>query len=159
VFVHRDNPIERLTLDQLRRIFGHDHRDAKANIRSWRQLGLTGRDWDRAITLYGPSADSGTGRYFRRAVLGGSTKMNWDALTEFSDPPLPGHVDQSGKEILAALATDRYGIALAPLQFARDEVKPVALAAAAGAPAFAAARATLVDRRYPLARSVWAYVT
>src|ERR1700737_4941221 len=39
-FVHRDNPISKLTVAQLDAIFGYEHRPGLENIRTWGQLGL-----------------------------------------------------------------------------------------------------------------------
>lgn len=85
VFVHRDNPLRSLTLAQLEAVFGTEHKRSAGNIRTWGQLGLTGEWADRPISLYAPDAMSGTGRFFRHAVLGDSRMMNWAALTEFTD--------------------------------------------------------------------------
>jgi phosphate transport system substrate-binding protein len=159
VFVHKDNPLAKLTLVQLASIFGHDAGSGETAIRTWGQLGLEG-DWaSQKISLYAPAAESGTGRFFRQAVLGGSNAMNWDALTEFAETVKPGPaVDDSGRRILAALAGDRHGIAVANLQPANTQVKPVALAALKGGPYLRATEATLIARTYPLTRSVYAYI-
>lgn len=159
VFVHRDNPIERLDLAQLEAIFGQEHRHAPNNIRTWGQLGLEGEWADQPIRLYAPMAESGTGRFFRANVLGGSNKMNWDHLTEFDDPVRPGGAsDESGWRILDALAQDRYGLAVSNLQFVPPAVKPVALRILTGGDYRSATRTTLIDRQYPLTRSVYAYI-
>ena len=89
VYVHPDNPIAGLTLEQLDGIFGAQRnagldnfkldlkkaRGADADIRTWGQLGLTG-DWaGKPIQTYG-HAPSGTTRFFQLKVLGGSDKWN-----------------------------------------------------------------------------------
>src|SRR3984893_8709813 len=43
-FVHKDNPLSKLTLTQLDAIFGSEHRRGPRNIRTWGELGLTG-EW------------------------------------------------------------------------------------------------------------------
>src|SRR5258708_22725535 len=52
-FVHKDNPISKLTLTQLDAIFGSEHRRGPRNIRTWGQLGLTGEWQDKPINPYG----------------------------------------------------------------------------------------------------------
>ncbi len=169
VFVHRDNPIEALSLAQLDGIFGtardhgwHDGQPVPAaargpdrDIRQWGQLGLDGAWSRRAIRLYTPMAESGSGKFFRLRVLADSNRMHWDALQEFADP-VHGQED-SGRRILAALAADPAGIAVSQLQFVRPEVKALRLAAGPGQ-AVAATRDTLVSGAYPLARMVYAYI-
>ena len=153
VFVHRDNPLARITLAQLRAIFGAERRLSPATLHTWSELGLTGEWAARPIRLYAPDAMSGTGRFFRRAVLHDRRMMNWAQLTEFRDTSLAGAAaHDAGRKIIAALAPDRYGLAIGSLGFARPGVRPVALAAKEGSPAVAPTREALGTRRYPLTR-------
>ena len=149
LFVHRDNPLASLTLAQLDAIFGTEHRLAPADIRTWGQLGLTGEWADKPIHLYAPDAMSGTGRFFRHVVLNDSRMMNWAQLTEFSDRDVPREATHdAGRQIIAALARDRYGLAVVSFAFASDQVKPVAVETVS------ATRDTLIARQYPLTRTV-----
>jgi phosphate transport system substrate-binding protein len=151
LFVHRDNPLAQLTLAQLDAIFGTEHRLAPADIRTWGQLGLTGEWADKPLHLYAPDAMSSTGRFFRHVVLNDSRMMNWAQLTEFSDTGVPrAATHDAGRQILAALAQDRYGLAVASLGFVQAGVRPIALD---GIPA---TRDSLVSRQYPLTRAVTA---
>jgi len=152
VFVHRDNPLARLTLAQLDAIFGAERKRGGSPIKTWGDLGLTG-DWAaRPITLYAPDTRSGPGAFFQHTVLLDSGKWNWDGLKEF---PMTGDFPA---RILAALAADRGGLALASLGFGEPRVRPLALAGAAGGPFFAPTREHVVARDYPLARAVLAVV-
>ena len=151
LFVHRDNPLAQLTLAQLDAIFGTAHRLAPADIRTWGQLGLTGEWADQPIRLYAPDAMSGTGRFFRHVVLDDSRMMNWAQLTEFSDTDIPRTATHdAGRQILAALAADRYGLAVASLGPAQAGVRPLAL------DGITATRDSLGTRQYPLTRAVLA---
>jgi phosphate transport system substrate-binding protein len=151
LFVHRDNPLAGLTLAQLDALFGTEHRLAPADIRTWGQLGLTGEWADAPVHLYAPDAMSGTGRFFRHVVLNDSRMMNWVQLTEFSDTAVPrAATHDAGRQILAALAQDRYGLAVASLGFSPEKVRPLAL------DGIAATRDSLIARRYPLARPIMA---
>ena len=47
IFVHKDNPLDHLTLAQLDAVFGAEHRRGDRNIRSWGELGLKG-PWAQA---------------------------------------------------------------------------------------------------------------
>ncbi len=150
VLVHRDNPLAGLTLAQLEAVFGTEHRLAPANIRTWGQLGLTGEWADQPINLYAPDAMSGTGRFFRHVVLNDSRMMNWAQLTEFNDTSLTGGTHDAGRQIVAALGQDRYGLVVASLGFASGQVRPVALAGVM------ATRDSLATRQYPLSRVILA---
>jgi phosphate transport system substrate-binding protein len=155
VFVHRDNPLAGLTLAQLDALFCVERlRGAPARLATWGQLGLGG-DWAaRPIRLLAPDTESGTGRFFRAAALGDSRKLHWDALREFSDTPGAHPAHDASQKILAALAADPLGLAVASLPAATDglAVKPIAL------DGVAATRETVAARTYPLARPVLALV-
>ena len=155
VFVHRDNPLAGLTLAQLDALFGAERlRGAPAQLATWGQLGLGGEWAARPIHLLAPDTESGTGRFFRAAALGDSRKLHWDALREFSDTPGPRPAHDAAQKILAALAADPFGLAVASLPAAADglAVKPIAL------DGVAATRETVAARAYPLARAVVALV-
>ena len=157
LFVHRDNPLTQLSLAQLDAIFGTEHRFLPADLRTWGQLGLTGEWADKPINLYGPDAMSGTGRFFRHVVLNDSRMMNWSRYTEFADtaPTVkPSH--DAGRQTLAALAKDRYGLAIASLGFANDQVRALSLAVGGGGAPVTATRDNLISHRYPLTRGVTA---
>lgn len=154
VFVHKDNPISKLTLAQLGSAFG-----CKDNIRTWGQLGL-GDEWkNKPINLYGYDVETGTGVFFLNSVLGGSRKLNWENMREFRDIERPdGSVYEAGHQALDALQNDPNGLAVACSRYPPSQVKPVALAAAPGEPYYQATKETLISRKYPLTRSTYAFV-
>jgi phosphate transport system substrate-binding protein len=150
VFVHKDNPLARLTLDQLAAVFGCEHRRGSGPVQSWGALGLTGEWAEQPIHIYMPDAETGTASFFGWKVLGANPKWNWARTEEFKD--------ESGKRILDALASDRYGIGFSNLRASNTRVKPVALAARSGVAYFEATPANLIKREYPLARTVSVYI-
>ncbi|MBS0662740.1 MAG: substrate-binding domain-containing protein [Verrucomicrobia bacterium] len=153
IFVHPSNPLAKLSLSQLAAIFQPDETGGATSIRTWGQLGLGG-DWTgRAIHLYAPDLTSGSGRFFRQVVLGDSRFAPWERLTEVSDTSLSSN--DAGEKILAALARDPDGLAVAWLGCNVPGVRLVALQATAAATAVLPTAETLVDRTYPLTRTVW----
>lgn len=158
VFVHRDNPLNQLTMAQLDGIFGAEHRRSGGNIRTWGQLGLTGEWAAHAIQPYSWKADEDFALYIAEAVLGGSHRWN-PALKEFvTHNHADGTIDDRGQQILNALAADRYGIAISNVRFAVPGVKTLRLAAQAGGPALDATPETLMAQTYPLTRVISAFV-
>jgi phosphate transport system substrate-binding protein len=158
-FIHRDNPLTRLTLVQLDAIFGEEHRrGAKANIRTWGQLGLTGEWADRPITPYGWKTDDSFGFYLEQTLLAGSHRWN-EALREFGHITRPdGSIYDHGQQALDALAHDRFGIAVSNIRYAGPDVKPLAVADHDGSPYVAVTARTLIDGAYPLTRRIPAYL-
>jgi phosphate transport system substrate-binding protein len=70
VFVHKDNPIKGLRIDQVDAIFSNNRRcGAKQDIDRWGDLGLTGAWTDKDVQLYGRNSVSGTYGYFKKKAL------------------------------------------------------------------------------------------
>ena len=157
-FVHRDNPLERITLAQADAVFGHEHRRGERNIRHWGGLGL-GAEWAAApIQPYGWAIDDSFGFFIQQTVLGGSHRWN-NALREHVHiVHADGSVYDHGQQILDALAKDRHGIAISNIRYAGPEVKAVALAVHEGGPYVEVTKANLIHQRYPLARTIPAVI-
>ncbi len=70
VFVHKDNPIKGLRIDQVDAIFSNNRKcGAKSDVDRWGDLGLSG-DWTgKDVQLYGRNSVSGTYGYFKKKAL------------------------------------------------------------------------------------------
>ena len=133
IIVNKDNPIAKLSMDQLDRIFGSERsggwevgasadnnllftgkyaRGPEANIRKWGQLGLTG-DWaDKEIQTYGYVAP-GFATNFQRLVMHWSVKWNPN-FREYVEAKEATN-DAAGMAVASqrmyeALEKDKYGI-------------------------------------------------
>lgn len=160
IFVHPDNPLKQLTFTQVDAIFGWEHRrGAPQNIRTWGQLGLTGKWAEQAIRLYGHSLSMPANAYFiAMKVFNGSTKWNPD-MKEYGPLEPDGSHPSKGTEILAELAKDPYGIAYTSFDNARiANFTGLALAENDDGPFVQPSRATIADRTYPLTRSTYLFV-
>jgi len=159
VFVHKDNPIDRLSLAELDAVFGHEGRRGLSRKRTWGDLGLSGAWADRPVNLYAYHARTGTGRFFQDKVLLKSRKMNWRQLREYRDRRYSdGTVHHASRQILEALAGDPQGLAVSSLRFPNDWVKPIAISVGVGGRAYRATRESLISGDYPLARRPYAFV-
>ena len=172
VFVHKDNPIRRLTMEQLDGIFGSQRtggwhesksrwisdpaRGPEKNIRTWGQLGLTGEWADQPIQTYGfDLTGSGFSFFFAHRVFDGADKWN-ENLKEFVATTLPdGKILNAPRQVTAALATDRYGIAFDGMQYGNDQIRPVAIAPRGTRNYIMPSRQTVQDMTYPLSRSLY----
>ncbi len=86
VFVHKDNPIKGLRIDQVDAIFSSNRKcGALKDADRWADLGLTG-DWaGKDIQLYGRNSVSGTYGYFKsKALCKGDFKKYRKRTTRFS---------------------------------------------------------------------------
>ena len=133
VFVHPSNPLTNITAVQIDGLFGSDHLRCDRNLRTWGELGLTG-DWaSQPVHPYAFGPDTRDYMFFlAERLMGGSRKWS-DALREFS----------SSKEIIGAVAKDRFGIAIATASSGGNRMKTLALDGVLPGGA-----------RYPLSRSI-----
>lgn len=179
IVVNKDNPLAKLTMDQLDRIFGSERtggweletkelytakyaRGPETNIRKWGQLGLTG-DWaNKEIQTYGYIAPGFT-IYFQRRLLHWSDKWNpnYRQYVEAKEAT----ADELGKAVasehmLEELSKDKYGIGWAAMMHVKDypNVKPIAIAANEGGPFVPLTPETVANRTYPLVRDAYVYL-
>src|SRR5260370_127372 len=77
IFVHKNNPLTRLTFAQLDAIFCSEHLcGEKENIRTWGQLVLTGAWANRPITVYMGELDAAPAFYFFHLAMRASMLWN-----------------------------------------------------------------------------------
>lgn len=158
IFVHRDNPLAKLSLAQLEAVFGTEGRMGSAPLRTWGDLGLMGEWADKPIQPYGWKVDEDFALFFRERVLGDSHRWN-PAIKEYVHIIRPdGTQYDHGQQILDALATDRYGIAISNIRYANPDVRTVALSWQAAGPAVQADKATLIAQQFPLVRIIPAFI-
>jgi phosphate transport system substrate-binding protein len=147
VFVHRDNPLAGLNLQQIDSIFSSTYRLGGRPIRTWGQLGLTG-DWaNRPISLYGRNAVSGTYGVFKNIALAGG---DFDG-NRYQEQPGSSTVVQS-------ITADRYGIGYSGVGYATSGVRTLRVGSADSSEHFDPTPENALAGRYPLARFLLVYV-
>jgi phosphate transport system substrate-binding protein len=147
VYVHKDNPIKSLTLQQVDAIFSKTRKGgASAEIHTWGELGLTGEWANRPISLYGRNSASGTYGYFKEHAL-----FKGDFKDEVKEQP-------GSSSVVQGVASDKFGIGYSGIGYMTADVRAVPLAAdAAGAPVDASPE-NAYSGKYPLARFLYVYV-
>jgi phosphate transport system substrate-binding protein len=147
VYVHKDNPIKSLTLQQVDAIFGKTRKGgADSNIVTWGELGLTGEWADKPISLYGRNSASGTYGYFKEhALFKGDYK---DSVKE-----QPG-----SSAVVQAVASDKYAIGYSGIGYKTADVRAVPLAKDSKSKVIEATPENAYAGTYPLARFLWLYV-
>ncbi len=147
LFVHKDNPIEGLTLPQIDAIFSSTRTcGAEEDITDWAQLGLTGPWADRSIQIYGRNSVSGTYGYFKQHAL-----CKGDFKNTVNEQPGSASVVQS-------VSSSLNGIGYSGIGYTTSSVRAVPLASAPGKKFVAATAANAINGSYPLARFLYVYV-
>ncbi len=147
VFVHRDNSIIGLTLQELDSVFcAERRRGLKYRIDTWGDLGLDTGWADTPIHLYGRDGRSGTAAFFREHVCEGA---------DFH----PTMTKSAGSaSVVVDIMKDRYGIGFSGIGYRTSAVRPVPLASASGMRYVEPTIQSIMDGSYPLRRTLYLYV-
>lgn len=139
VFVHKDNPIKSITIEQLADIFGEG-----GKITKWSQLGVKVPGGHDEIVRISRQNNSGTYAYFRKAVLGGD------------DFKLGSRDLHGSKDVVETVERTPSAIGYSGLAYATHHVRMVPIIKD-GKPAVAPSVQTAVDKTYPIARPLLMY--
>lgn len=141
VFVHKDNPVESLTIQQLDGMFSTTHRQgSEKTAQAWGELGLDG-EWARQpIVCHGRDADVATQLYFQQAVLAGG---------EFRKD-LKEHEDSL--QLIKSVAAEKGAVGITATTYLFPGVKAVPIARIEGQEAVAVGSLAATQGAYPLAR-------
>jgi phosphate transport system substrate-binding protein len=175
VYLHKDNPLSRLSLQQLDGIFGAQRsgawreltwdkslaRGPERNIRTWGQLGLTGEWADKPIHVYGYNLQFHFPQEIESRAFGGvSGKWN-ENLIEYDNLLQPdGRFKLAGQLMLEDLANDPYGIAYCAggNAWLTPQIKAVALSVKDGGPYYELTLDNVRNRTYPMYADVFFYI-
>lgn len=147
VFVHKDNPVEGLSIPQIDAIFSSTRTcggDELAN--TWGDLGLTGSWSNREIQLYGRNSVSGTYGYFKDKAL-----CKGDFRNSVNEQPGSASVVQS-------VSASINGIGYSGIGYTTSSVKAVPLSREEGKPYVTANADNAINGSYPLSRFLYVYV-
>lgn len=145
IFVHQDNPIEGLDMQQVDALFSQTLRcGANVRIEKWGQLGLPGSWKKRNIQLFGRNSVSGTYGFFKDQAL-----CDGDFRADVNEQPGSASVVQSVSTSLNAIGYAGVGYRTAgakmlPLDVDGEQVYPTVNNVTAG--------------HYPLSRYLYVYI-
>lgn len=142
IYVHNDNPMETISLEELAEIYG----DGGA-VTTWKQLDVdnSGCASDE-ITRVSRQNNSGTYYYFREAVLGKGRDFKL------------GSIDQSGsKDVVALVSQTPCAIGYSGMGYKTDDVKWLTVAGKKGEAGVEPSVASSKDGSYPIARPLLIY--
>ena len=144
VYVHKDNPIEGLSLQQVDAIFSKNRNGgAKEAITTWGDLGLKGEWRDKPISLYGRNSASGTYGYFKEHAL-----FKGDFQSSVKEQPGSSSVVQS-------VASDKFGIGYSGIGYKTADVRAIPLGLSPDGPLIAPEAANAYSGEYPLSRFLY----
>ena len=147
VYVHKDNPIKGLSIEQVDAIFSGTRKCGyDKDITKWDQLDLGGAWKGRDIQLYGRNSVSGTYGYFKEKAL-----CKGDYKNTVNEQPGSASVVQS-------VSTSINGIGYSGIGYKTSGVKAVPLSKKSGKAFVEATPDNAIKGEYPLSRFLYVYV-
>lgn len=147
VYVHRDNPVEALSIPEVDAIFSATRRCGHpADVTRWGDLGLTGSWANRDITVYSRNAVSGTYGYFRQHAL-----CDGDFKNSVNEQP-------GSASVVQGVSGSLNGIGYSGIGYATSQVRAVPIAEEQGGTPVAPTLETAAEGSYPLTRFLYVVV-
>ncbi len=146
-FVHKDNPIEKLSFHQIDAMYSTTrHRGGKA-ITTWGELGLTGEWADKPVKLYGIKPWNGFEEFVRQRVMSnGDKRGEWRDDIKFEKLVFP---------MARQVADDRYGVGYSGIAYIDAPVRMIPVVANAGDAPQAPTYENVALATYPLSRLIY----
>ena len=144
VFVHKDNPIDKLSLTQVDSIFSSTYKRGGNAAKTWGEVGLSGAWASRPFSLYGRNSASGTYGFFKDVAL-----EKGDFKDTVKEQP-------GSSSVVQGVASDLSGIGYSGIGYKTSGVK--ALSLGEGEAAFEPSVENALTGDYPLARFLYVYV-
>ncbi len=147
VYVHKDNPIKGMSIQQVDAIFSSTRKcGAEQDVNSWGNLSMSGAWKNRSIQRYGRNSVSGTYGYFKKTAL-----CKGDYKSSVNEQPGSASVVQS-------VSASINGIGYSGIGYKTSSVRAVPLAKKNSTHYVAATSDNAVTGAYPLSRFLYVYV-
>jgi phosphate transport system substrate-binding protein len=141
IYVHKDNPMEEITVEQLQRIFAED-----GNMTKWSELGVTVPGCESAeIIRVSRQSSSGTYEFFREHVL------------DKKDFKLGSRDMNGSKEVVELVGSTPCAIGYSGMGYATDKVKMLKVSQKGAAQSVAPTVENAQNKSYPIARPLFLY--
>lgn len=147
IYVHKDNPLQCVTMEQVERIFSADPKNGGGkSIHNWGEMGLTGEWANRPIAMHSRNVLSGTHKFFRQNALGGA------------DFKPDVHMESSSAAVVSAVSGDPAAIGYSGIGYKTEGVRAVPVAASYGKKCYDTSFESAYTRKYPLSRGLYVYI-
>jgi phosphate transport system substrate-binding protein len=141
VYVHKDNPLNEISLEDLAEIYAEN-----GKIRKWSQLGVKRPGSHDEITCIGRQNSSGTYTFFREHVLGKDRDYRPDLSSQ-----------NGSKEVVLVIAKTPSAIGYSGMGYKTGDVKVLRISLKKGSPAIEPTVENAKNHSYPLTRPLQIY--
>lgn len=146
VYVHKDNPITGLSIQQVDSIFSKTRKAGGEDITTWGQLGLKGEWAVKPISVYGRNSASGTYGFFKKKAL-----LKGDFRDSVKEQP-------GSASVVNSVGSELHAIGYSGIGYKTSEVKAIALAKKPGQTPVTPTFDNAINGSYPLGRSLYIYI-
>ena len=147
IFVHKDNPIKGLTMAQVDAIFSVTRLcGAKADAKTWGDVGVSGDLANKPIQLFGRNSVSGTYGYFKEEAL-----CKGDFKANVNEQP-------GSASVVSSISSSLNGIGYSGIGYKTSSVRTVPLAKKEGGEFVEDNETNALNGTYPLSRFLYVYV-
>ena len=141
VFVHKDCPLDEISINQLTEVYSVKGRDM-----TWGDLGVNDPAWkSRPVSMYGRNSASGTYGFFKSVALQGN-----DFKATVKEQP-------GSSAVVQGVATDKFAMGYSGVGYATADVKMLNVSLD-GDEAFGPEAEYANSGEYPLARFLYVYI-
>jgi phosphate transport system substrate-binding protein len=147
VYVHKDNPIQGMTMSQVDAVFSKTRRaGARENVERWGQLGVTDELAASPISLYGRNSASGTYGFFKEHAL-----KSGDFKDQVKEQP-------GSASVVQGITEDPAGIGYSGIGYMTSGIRALPLGEKEGGAFVAPTQENAKNGSYPLWRHLLIYV-
>jgi phosphate transport system substrate-binding protein len=144
VYVHKDNPIKSLKLQDVDSIFSSTKKRGGKSVGTWGDLGLTGEWANKPLSLYGRNSASGTYGFFKELAL---DKGDYKAAVK----------EQPGSaSVVQGVESDLGAVGYSGIGYKTSGVRAVPISFRAGP--IAPTQKNTENFSYPIARYLYIYI-
>jgi phosphate transport system substrate-binding protein len=141
IFVHKDNPMDCISLDAADAIFSKTRkRNFSKEAKVWGDLGLSGIWSNKPLSIYGRNSASGTYGFFKEHVL-----KKGDYKDQVKEQP-------GSASVVQGITEDKFGIGYSGIGYKTSGVKVLSLSGKEGEKCFDGSYRNVTNGDYPLAR-------
>jgi phosphate transport system substrate-binding protein len=140
ILVNKDNPVDNLTISQLRDIF-------TAKITNWKEVG----GYDKKIVILSRESDSGTHMFFKEHVIRGGDK---NSKIEFSVHSL---LMPSSQAIYDEILQNPHALGYVGMGFINDKVKAISVSIDGSGEYVYPTSENVLSGKYPISRPLYLY--
>jgi phosphate transport system substrate-binding protein len=146
-YVHKDNPLEKITYEQIDAIYSATRHRGGKPIRTWGELGLTGEWADKPIKAWGIKPWNGFEEFVRQRVLSvGDKRGEWREDIGYEKVVFP---------MAKRVADDRYAIGYSGVAYLDQPLKVIPVSEGRGKPFESPTYEAVAAATYPLSRVVF----